>query len=575
VRRHRAGVAAGTLVAAAMGASIAAIVWQSHIARTQATIASQEARKANAVKDFLLDIFNQNSEAHPEGAQARLTSAEELLDIASHRILSKLDEDPDVRLELMATMGQLNLTLEKYPQVEALHRERVRLATERFGPNDARVAAALMDLAVFLRQRGQTADARRTIEEALGIMDALGDRSSLMRGHAQARLAQIVYMQSAAPDPTPIEYYKAALEVLERLPPSDQLVDATLGLARSYELARRWEDAIEANLRGIELSTRINGPQSIAVGGGHQQMARCLARLNRLDEAERSLEHAIEVFTFVVGRDNGYTISARRDAAAMKQLRGKHRDVIDELESVLAILLAKDGPTNHWVNQARLSLARALIAVGRFDRARVLLDDGIQMSAQDPKRQVRVALLQTRAELAREQGRLDDALRDLDLARQVNQELSGSQDQLVAALLAEKGDVLVSARRFDDAVALLDEAGRLLANTETDVRGPERLRVAIALAAADSARGRHDDARNAARKVLAEIDGQTRPDELWLLQERAHRIFGAASLALNEREVGCRALESALSLRRCNSLPGDARLQGSEAAFAEQGCNRS
>jgi tetratricopeptide (TPR) repeat protein len=294
-----------------------------------------------------------------------------------------------------------------------------------------------------------------------------------------------------------------------------------------------------------------------------------------LDEAEASLTRAVEVFTFVVGRDNGYTVGARRDAAALKLSRGKHREVIAELEAVLALMLEKDGTTNQWVNQTRHALAKALMAVGRPAPAHELLDEGIEMSANDPKRQIRIQLLQTRAELAREEGRFAEAMRDLELARQISAGLSGSQDQLIAGLLATRGEVLLSTGRVDDAIGALTEADTLLAASEADVRKPERLRVAIAIAAADVASGRPVQARDSLRKLLADINSQPRPEELWLLRERAHHGAAAASLALGEKEAACRSLDTALQIRRRNSTPGDLRLQRSEAAFAKQKCARS
>ncbi|HKE97284.1 MAG TPA: serine/threonine-protein kinase, partial [Povalibacter sp.] len=184
VRRHRVGAAASALIVLVVAAGIAGVLWQSHVAREQAVIAAQEAQKAAAVRDFLLDIFNSNSESHPDGARARQTTAEELLDIASRNILGSVDQDPGVRLELMGTMGRLNLILEKYEQTEALQRERVRFATERLGPSDTRTLEAMLDLGVFLRQRGSYDEARASVESAIRIMEDIGDRSSLLRGRA-------------------------------------------------------------------------------------------------------------------------------------------------------------------------------------------------------------------------------------------------------------------------------------------------------------------------------------------------------------------------------------------------------
>ena len=85
---------------------VTAIAWQGHEAEREAIRADVEAKKANAVKDFLLDIFKQSSLRNPNGAQARHVTAEELLDIGAQRIKVQLRDQPEVRGELLDTLGQ-------------------------------------------------------------------------------------------------------------------------------------------------------------------------------------------------------------------------------------------------------------------------------------------------------------------------------------------------------------------------------------------------------------------------------------------------------------------------------------
>lgn len=563
VRRHRLAAAGVSVIFLAIAAGISGVAWQSRIAQHEAQLATQEAKKAAAVKDFLLDIFNANSTAHPEGARARQTTAEELLDVASAKILGGLDEDPEVRLELMETLGRLNLMLEKYEQTEALQRERVRFATEHFG-TDPRTATALIDLGVFLRQRGDYAGARRNVEEAIAILDEAGERSSVLRGRATANLAQIAYMQSDGRDSAPIDHYLEAIRILERFEPSDVLVNATLGLARSYELAGRYDEAIATNQRGIELATTVGGPRYIAVGGGNQQLARSLAYVHRLDEAERHLARAIEIFTFAVGAENGLTTMARLDVGRLMNLRGKYAEAVDELEQVLLIRTKVDGPTNHWVQQTRYSLAEALFASGNLDRARNLLDEALEIAAADPKQNVRVLMLRTRAALAREQQRPADALRDLELALQIATDLHEPRSQRTASLQVSRAETLIALGRAGEARGILADAAQVLAETETDPRKPDQLTVQLAVAAADLAQRRAAAAQRSLVTLLEDLRTLPRADELWLLEERAQSRLAESLFALGRTIDGCRALDAAIAIRRGKSRGTDARLIATE-----------
>ena len=156
VRRHRFGVAASLLVVLAIGAGIAGVIWQAQVART-------EARKATAIKDFLVGIFERNSTRHPEGAKAQQTTAEELLNQASQEIRTGLTDAPEVRTELLGVMAKLYSNMEM--QKDALPLLEDRLASQRkmLGTSHPDVARTLAELALSQMQSSQYADAERNV----------------------------------------------------------------------------------------------------------------------------------------------------------------------------------------------------------------------------------------------------------------------------------------------------------------------------------------------------------------------------------------------------------------------------
>ncbi|HTE41587.1 MAG TPA: serine/threonine-protein kinase, partial [Steroidobacteraceae bacterium] len=72
VQRHRAATIATAVSIVALVTGTGVAVWQAQVARA-------EARKATAIKEFLVGVFERNNVAHPDGAVARKTTAEELL----------------------------------------------------------------------------------------------------------------------------------------------------------------------------------------------------------------------------------------------------------------------------------------------------------------------------------------------------------------------------------------------------------------------------------------------------------------------------------------------------------------
>ena len=110
VQRHRGAVASTCAFLLAIFSALGIALWQANVARA-------EAQRANAVKKFLMDIF--------DAAKANLPSNERptpetLVREASQRARSDASIAPDLRADLLRTLGSVSLTLGDYPQAEAL-----------------------------------------------------------------------------------------------------------------------------------------------------------------------------------------------------------------------------------------------------------------------------------------------------------------------------------------------------------------------------------------------------------------------------------------------------------------------
>jgi serine/threonine protein kinase len=560
VRRHRVAVAAtaGVVLAATFG--IAGVLYQAREAREQARVAQVEAGKATAVKDFLLEIFNANSERHPDGARARQTTAEELLDLASERILASTDQDPELRSELMGTLTGLNLTLEKYPRVKALANERLRMLTEKFGADDLRSVPAHLDLAEYLKTAEEYDEARAHAQSAIAILEKHGRHLSIERASAETKLGEIAYSTVDVKDPAPVNHYQAAIGILEQLPHGTELVAAQLGLARAFEYTERYDDSIVANRRGVELALEVNGPRHTSLAGAHQQLGRAYVMIDHLAEAAVELQKAVDVFTFAVGADNGFTTMARMDVGRLKVRRQQYRDCIEDLEKVLALKMRIDGDDDRWVQQARHALGRAYLGIGDFDRARVLLDTAVAHLAKSPQKSAFVIVTRARAQLAIEDGRPSDALADTRLALSMVGKAVGPRSLTAGHLLTTDGEALLALRRFDEANKSFTDALDILKVEDTDPVHGDTMAAELGIAATDLARQKFAITRDRAQAVVNALSTNARRAEFWVVEELANRRLAEAQLALGDGPGACAAVDAAIGLRSANALPTDPRL---------------
>jgi eukaryotic-like serine/threonine-protein kinase len=97
--RHRQAVAAALLIAVASATGVAGTVWQAQLARA-------EAARANAVKEFLLEIFRASA---PELARGEDPPASEMLRRGAERVRDDLAGRPQLLAEMLQVIGGVQL----------------------------------------------------------------------------------------------------------------------------------------------------------------------------------------------------------------------------------------------------------------------------------------------------------------------------------------------------------------------------------------------------------------------------------------------------------------------------------
>ncbi|MEO8061910.1 MAG: serine/threonine-protein kinase [Pseudomonadota bacterium] len=563
VRRNRVAVAAaaGVLIAASFG--VAGVVYQAHEAREQARLARIESAKATTTKDFLLKIFEANSLRHPDGVKARLTTAEELLGIASQEVMKSPELEPDVRVELMSTMSELTMQVENFKVADALNQERVRFVTEKFGPQDVRLAEAWLHSSESLRMQGRLDEGIIEVQKAIKLLESLGDVSSQTRGFAEVQYGNIQYENWDGMGTEPIDHFKRGIEILEKFTPGDNLVSGHLGLGRTLEFANRLEEAIAADLRGIELARLVNGERSINVAGGHQQLAHALQLMYRIPEAEEHMRKSVDIFNFRGGPENQYTTSARLEVGRLLSARGKYLDAAQEIEGALAIRERINGSDDYWVQQMRTALATAQTASGNLPRSRELLNAVTQVLEKGGSKKYRSSVARQLAAVEAEDGKPVTGIPLLDRAEQLLSESPPPHAQPLVLILTTRVETLAALGRVKEARAAIAAGMRLL--MESDVKDPDRvatLYMQVAAVAVDIADQQHAAARAGALQILERLAASKRRPELWALESQAQKRLAQAELGLGHKPEALAAVEIALKLREANVVPADPRLKG-------------
>ena len=399
------GAAAAVAVSLVAGASVA--LWQAREARA-------EAARANAVQQFVLDLFSANSGDQADPQRARQATARELLDLGVARIATAFPDQPVARLEILDTLAKLYAELGLWAEASELARQQVALARALYGERDARVAEAIVTQvnALDMRDRGPNATVPALIGEAEAILAGSGDGASptharlleaaarhyvnrtmpQARDHAERAVG--IYRR-AHPDDAGFPVALATLaQVQLRLgewPVAQATITEALAVARTQRLSefrlvfflRRageinaWIDNIadaDAQLReALAVSERVNGPQHPVTNMVRRSLQRHLLWTSRVDEAEK-LAHAVLENDRAHG--NGETYMVEDTRRMLIELHANRGDLEAERQVAAEAIAAYGGTVPDTFQAAALlvSSAWSLAASGDTAAALVSLD---------------------------------------------------------------------------------------------------------------------------------------------------------------------------------------------------------
>ena len=368
VRRNRLRLGAALAVSVSLAAGVAGIWWQAE--RAQA-----EAQRAEAVRDFLVGIFERNSVLNPEGAQARQATAEQLLALGAEQIGERLRDQPRARADLLATIGRLYAGMSLPAKAVPLLRERLALvqadgddgnplplATAYYELGEAEMAADAFDSA---GQHLQAAVDRLPPE---AIVDA---RTAVIRAGSLIELARILYRSMSISDRRPTLLAEEAVLLLARHAPRDALrVDAEDVLALLAEKAGDGPLAEQHYRRGMALDAELGAPNSRFSGYIHLHYGDWLRLARRYAEAEPLILKAQAIFLKTGGDSYPHSANAERFLARLYADMGRKSEALAVMQKAVATAEASRGVDDaEFTAFARANQAALLYESGQLAAA--------------------------------------------------------------------------------------------------------------------------------------------------------------------------------------------------------------
>ncbi len=406
VGRHKLGVAAAAavlLLILAFSITVT-VLWQRAV---------REQQRAHTVSTFLQDLF---SIPDPSESRGESVTAREMLDRGVEKIDQGLETQPELRADLMDTMGRVYRSLGLYVPARKLLEGALSLNRQTLGNDDLLVAQSLHNLASLLRDMGKDAEAEPMIREALEIQEKRGatrtpdyasgltNLGSLLEEKGELDQAEVYYKRSLAIKwklphvddediatsfnnlgkiyATRSDYTKAELNYREALKlrrkiagdSPDPLVAASLSNIASLLQDRGDLAGAETFHRQVlDMRRKLYPGASPKVAITLNNLGYVLQAEDKAADAERCYREALSIMDAVPDSDPKNRAIYLRNLASVLVTEGKAAEAEAKAREALSVFRAKQPPTHWRIADTESVLGSCLTDLGRFKEAEKLL----------------------------------------------------------------------------------------------------------------------------------------------------------------------------------------------------------
>jgi eukaryotic-like serine/threonine-protein kinase len=364
VVRHRLGVAATGLVTAAVLVALGVSVAQTAAAR-------REGARAAAAQAFLVSLFEQ---IDPDRYVGSAPTVRDLLERGSERLDRELAEQPELRAEMQALMGQVFDQLSLPDKGTAQWRRALQTRQQLFGADDARTAKAKKGLAISLARQARYAEAEPLFKELLEHQAVIANQrelGSVLLNYANQKRLAGDYTSSQA-------LVERAVALLDGLgePYSPSLARALSNLGTVYWRQGRNRDAVKAMERALVIHMKNQGPRSSVVAYARKNLSHVHRDLGELDIAERYAQEALAVAEALFPKNDPFIGTTLESLGQLAQKRGDPVKARSLYERSIACYEGSPRPNSpdiaypmRYLGGLLLQEGDATRAVGLFERA--------------------------------------------------------------------------------------------------------------------------------------------------------------------------------------------------------------
>jgi serine/threonine-protein kinase len=331
IRRHRQGAAVACLLLAALGAGIVGVLWQ-------AQRAAEQARRASAITDFLVEVFAASDPRIASDRPRGSITAKALLDAGAAKIESRFADDPDVQIELLRTMADLYAQLgedERYETLQALQLKKVR---ERYGPLHPNILNAAVETSSRACASGDTRRCEASLDEAGRLLSAAGDEDPELRAYWWINRGLYLQRQDGRIDEARSAFERAVALFRQHAPRSRGYVTALHELAGFLNAQEQQARAIATYQQALTLAESLPDRNDAELQTLYGNLGLIHQQLGQFAEAAHAFQASAEIADRTTGAEFPTAWVPRANAARTLHLIGRRELARREFERLLPLL---------------------------------------------------------------------------------------------------------------------------------------------------------------------------------------------------------------------------------------------
>ncbi|MBP9145711.1 MAG: serine/threonine protein kinase [Thermoanaerobaculia bacterium] len=382
--------------------------------------ANREARTANRVVEFLVDLFEQ---ADPERSQGRDVTVREIVELGGQRITRQLANEPLIQSRLQDTLGGITWRLGDLDSAASLLEQALATEERERGPDELAVGEVLAHLGAVYVDLERFAEAARVLARAEAIfgrqaappVDELARTLNSMGALAykqgdfeasEERFARSLELLRKTPEPPArdvalalnnlailawrrADFATAAARYREALVLNEELLGANhphlaAQLNNMGILARDLGNLAEAEAlhrRALAIAEKAQGPMHPDVASILNSLARLYGRQGRIEEGIALLERALEICRATYGDAHAETATTLLRLGDFERQAGRQGRAERLVTSGKERLTAALGAEHARLVEAWTALGRLRRDQGRSAEAAAALREGLRIGA--------------------------------------------------------------------------------------------------------------------------------------------------------------------------------------------------